>query len=522
MVFGKVQCREHVPVIFNFRTFGNAESQTGKDINDFVLYNGERVACTEFHRISRTRQIQSVTIVVLTFKHFFQRVDFVLRFCFQFIQSHADFFFLFGSYVTEIRHQIVNGSLLTQVFDAESFEFFGIGGVQNFYLFQKLFNLSYHIFDVLLFSFLVKTVQRYNFITNHRNNLYLCCRYVPKIRQLMKKIVFCLLLLTFSFRLAAQIDYLEPVKPFSTYTGELGEYYRSVFSLLNTGFQKQPYARFAAIPSFSPEYAMSVEKRNGRYTLVSNTLSRTYWQAEKGTVTVDTKSVVISASLYQSLGAIFRLVTEQVQDLDGSTAGLDGIVYFFSSTDAKGKEQMGRKWSPEKGTLMERLVLVCQSAYMLSRGENISEQTLAVEAAALLKALQQRTKEEPDAYKRPMYIGIYPVGPRSKTLSGRQVEEPAHFSAMTPEEYIASEMVYPSGLLEKNVSGYALCEFTIDKEGVILRPHILRSTHPEFAEEALRIVKGMPKWSPALVGGKPADSNYTLYVPFRPQLYRNK
>ncbi len=280
----------------------------------------------------------------------------------------------------------------------------------------------------------------------------------------MKKIVFCLLLLTFSFRLAAQIDYLEPVKPFSTYTGELGEYYRSVFSLLNTGFQKQPYARFAAIPSFSPEYAMSVEKRNGRYTLVSNTLSRTYWQAEKGTVTVDTKSVVISASLYQSLGAIFRLVTEQVQDLDGSTAGLDGIVYFFSSTDAKGKEQMGRKWSPEKGTLMERLVLVCQSAYMLSRGENIS----------------------------------------------------------APEEYIASEMVYPSGLLEKNVSGYALCEFTIDKEGVILRPHILRSTHPEFAEEALRIVKGMPKWSPALVGGKPADSNYTLYVPFRPQLYRNK
>ena len=131
----------------------------------------------------------------------------------------------------------------------------------------------------------------------------------------MKKIVFCLLLLTFSFRLAAQIDYLEPVKPFSTYTGELGEYYRSVFSLLNTGFQKQPYARFAAIPSFSPEYAMSVEKRNGRYTLVSNTLSRTYWQAEKGTVTVDTKSVVIAA-----VGLDFSPEEgEQVLDAEGRT-----------------------------------------------------------------------------------------------------------------------------------------------------------------------------------------------------------
>lgn len=77
------------------------------------------------------------------------------------------------------------------------------------------------------------------------------------------------------------------MRSLSTYKGELGEYYRSVFSLLNTGFQKQPYARFTAIPSFSPEYAMSVEKKNGRYFLISNTLSRTYWQAEKGTVKVE-------------------------------------------------------------------------------------------------------------------------------------------------------------------------------------------------------------------------------------------
>ena len=288
----------------------------------------------------------------------------------------------------------------------------------------------------------------------------------------MKKIVFCLLLLTFSFRLAAQIDYLEPVKPFSTYTGELGEYYRSVFSLLNTGFQKQPYARFAAIPSFSPEYAMSVEKRNGRYTLVSNTLSRTYWQAEKGTVTVDTKSVVISASLYQSLGAIFRLVTEQVQDLDGSTAGLDGIVYFFSSTDAKGKEMMGRKWSPMKGTLMERLVLVCQSTYMFSQGENISEQALAEEATALLKELEHRTKEQPDAHKKPMYVGIYSVGPKLKTHSGKQIEELPCLADVCVREYVARQMIYPVELLKDNVSGYALCEFTIDKEGVLSLIHI--------------------------------------------------
>ncbi len=338
----------------------------------------------------------------------------------------------------------------------------------------------------------------------------------------MKKIVISLLLLTLSFRLSAQIDYLEPVKPFTTYTGELGEYYRNVFSLLNTGFQQRPYARFVTIPSFSPEYAMSVEKRNGRCLLIANTLSRTYWQAEKGTVKVETKSVEISQSLYQSLGAIARLVTSQIQDLDGSTAGLDGVVYYFSSTDAKGKEMMGRKWSPMKGTLMERLVLVCQSTYMFSQGENISEQALAEEATALLKELEHRTKEQPDAHKKPMYVGIYSVGPKLKTHSGKQIEELPCLADVCVREYVARQMIYPAELLKDNVSGYALCEFTIDKEGVILRPHILKSTHPEFAEEALRIVKEMPNWTPALVGGKAVESDYTLYVPFRPQLYKEQ
>ena len=49
----------------------------------------------------------------------------------------------------------------------------------------------------------------------------------------MKKIVFCLLLLTFSFRLAAQIDYLEPVKPFSSYKTKKYTYQNNIstFSL---------------------------------------------------------------------------------------------------------------------------------------------------------------------------------------------------------------------------------------------------------------------------------------------------
>lgn len=338
----------------------------------------------------------------------------------------------------------------------------------------------------------------------------------------MKKTVISLPLLTLSLHLSAQIDCLEPVKPFTTHMGELGEYYRNVFSLLNTGFRQRPYARSVAISSLSPEYAMSVEKKNGRCLLAANTLSRTHWWAEKGTVKVETKSVEISQSLYQSLGAITRPVTNQIQDLDGSTAGLDGVVYYFSSTDARGKETMGRKWSPMKSTLMERLMLTRQSAYILSQGENTLERALAGEATALLKEPENRTKGQPDAYKRPMYVGIYSVGPKLKTRLGKQIEELPHLTDVCAQEYAVGQVVYPAKLLKNNILGYVLCEFTIDKGGVILRPYILKSTHPEFAEEALRIVKEMPSWTSALVGGKAVESDYTLYVPFRPQSYKEQ
>ena len=35
-------------------------------------------------------------------------------------------------------------------------------------------------------------------------------------------------------------------------------------------------------------------------------------------------------------------------------------------------------------------------------------------------------------------------------------------------------------------------------------------------------VKEMPNWTPALVGGTAVESDYTLYVPFRPQLYKEQ
>lgn len=335
----------------------------------------------------------------------------------------------------------------------------------------------------------------------------------------MKKIISTLLILFISIHLSAQIDYLEPVKDLNSYTGELGEYYRNVFSLLNTSFQKKPVAQFVVLPSFSPEYAMSVEMKAGKYFLISNTLSQSYWQAGKDKVKVVSRSMPISKSFYQSLGELLRLVTGQIQDIDGHSAGFDGSTYYFASTGANGKTMRGQKWSPSSGTLMERLVQICESSYLLSTGKKISEASIAGQADMLVKDLQNRAKKNPDGYKNPKYAGVFRLGVQTKSSDGKEVEAPA-FPCVKPDSYVIDRTVYPEALLAKNIEGYVVCEFTIDEVGHVVRPRILKSSHPDFAEEVLRVVNGMPEWIPALKGDAPLACDYTIYIPFRPQTYR--
>lgn len=331
-------------------------------------------------------------------------------------------------------------------------------------------------------------------------------------------LLFCLL----SLQMMGQIDYLEPVKDYTRHKDELSGYYCNVFSLLNTGLNKKPSAQYAALPSFSPEYAVSAEAAEGSYYLVSNTLSQNSWQAEKDQIEVNRKSVEIDKALYQSLTELLRMTTTRIQDLDGSTSGLDGTTYYFSAANEKGEVMTGKKWSPDRASLMGRLVQIFESAYALSIGKEVSESLIVQDAQALMKDLRKREKEFPDEYKQPKYAGIFPASVWQSIETGRELEAIPQFPDFTPESYAAEHTVYPAELLAKAVKGYALCEFTVNREGEVTNAHILKYSRPEFAEETLKVVKSMPKGTPAMSECSPVACNYILYIPFRPKSAKAK
>ena len=54
----EVQSRKDMPVVFYFRAFGNAESKSCEDVDDFVTHNRQRMACTKFNGICRAGQVK--------------------------------------------------------------------------------------------------------------------------------------------------------------------------------------------------------------------------------------------------------------------------------------------------------------------------------------------------------------------------------------------------------------------------------------------------------------------------------
>lgn len=65
-----------------------------------------------------------------------------------------------------------------------------------------------------------------------------------------------------------------------------------------------------------------------------------------------------------------------------------------------------------------------------------------------------------------------------------------------------------------DISGRVIVQFKIAKDGTVKDPKVVKGLAPEFDEEALRLVRGMPKWIPGKIAGKVVETTYTVPVRF--------
>jgi TonB family protein len=81
-------------------------------------------------------------------------------------------------------------------------------------------------------------------------------------------------------------------------------------------------------------------------------------------------------------------------------------------------------------------------------------------------------------------------------------------------KYISENVQYPAKAIETNVQGKVYVAFMISKTGEIQNAKVLRAVSPELDAEALRIVNGMTKWTPAQLNGENVPFEATLPINF--------
>ena len=83
------------------------------------------------------------------------------------------------------------------------------------------------------------------------------------------------------------------------------------------------------------------------------------------------------------------------------------------------------------------------------------------------------------------------------------------------EKWIQEHLQYPADAAKAKIEGRVIVEFVIDKNGAITSPRVVRGINDVFNNEALRVIKSMPHWTPGRAHGKPANTRYTYPVTFK-------
>lgn len=84
-------------------------------------------------------------------------------------------------------------------------------------------------------------------------------------------------------------------------------------------------------------------------------------------------------------------------------------------------------------------------------------------------------------------------------------------------EYLGKNIKYPQIARESGIQGRVFVNFVVEPDGSVSNVKVLRGIGGGCDEEAMRVVKTMPKWKAGKQRGKPVRVSYTLPVVFKLQ-----
>lgn len=82
-------------------------------------------------------------------------------------------------------------------------------------------------------------------------------------------------------------------------------------------------------------------------------------------------------------------------------------------------------------------------------------------------------------------------------------------------QYLSRTIRYPEKAQKNGVQGRVLCKFVVERDGSISNVEVTKHVDPSIDEEAVRIIRSMPNWTPGKIGGKNVRCSFLIPLTFR-------
>ena len=82
-------------------------------------------------------------------------------------------------------------------------------------------------------------------------------------------------------------------------------------------------------------------------------------------------------------------------------------------------------------------------------------------------------------------------------------------------DYLMENVKYPEDAEKQKIEGRVIAVFVVETDGSISNVEVVKPVFPSLYAEAVRVLSGMPKWTPGRQSGKVVRVKYTVPINFQ-------
>jgi len=195
-------------------------------------------------------------------------------------------------------------------------------------------------------------------------------------------------------------------------------------------------------------------------------------------------------------------------------AGVDGFVVVRFIIDEKGRaDEYTVDDDPGYG-MAEAAIKAVKKFGKWVPGRNMGTPVkVRMSVPVRFKSIQQH---EPEPITRPDVLVIAEHMPRYQGCDLVDEVEAKNCTFQSIAMYMRQNLVYPEEAKKQKVAGTVVVKFVVDETGMIKNVMVEDGIGAGCDEEAVRLVKAMPQWTPGMQDGKPVKVELKLPFQFMP------